>query len=71
MKNMTLEEWKAYLANQYELGTPVTVWYVLENPEEFQTEPQPLIQPNGSGTIIQIDGTVNNCPITVTPVTHS
>lgn len=29
----TVEEWKAYLAAQYANGTPVTVWYVLAEPE--------------------------------------
>jgi len=38
--------------------------------EPFQTEPQPLIQPPGAGNIIQTGGTLEDCPITVTPVTH-
>lgn len=29
----TVEECKTYLATQYAVGTPVTVWYVLETPE--------------------------------------
>jgi hypothetical protein len=29
----TLDDFKAYLAQQYTNGTPVTVWYVLEEPE--------------------------------------
>lgn len=29
----TLADFKAYLAQQYAAGTPVTVWYVLEEPE--------------------------------------
>lgn len=28
-----LEEWKTYLQQQYQNGTPVTVWYVLAEPE--------------------------------------
>lgn len=28
-----LDEWKAFLANQYAAGTPVTIWYVLAEPE--------------------------------------
>jgi hypothetical protein len=29
----TVEEWKSYLSAQYAAGTPVTVWYVLAEPE--------------------------------------
>jgi hypothetical protein len=29
----TLADWKSYLASQYAAGTPVTVWYVLAEPE--------------------------------------
>lgn len=29
----TIEEWKSYLAAQYAADTPVTVWYVLAEPE--------------------------------------
>lgn len=37
----------------------------------FETDPRPLIQPNGSGSLIQTGGTVDSCPITVKCVTHS
>ena len=29
----TVDKWKSYLAAQYAAGTPVTVWYVLAEPE--------------------------------------
>lgn len=29
----TVDKWKSYLATQYAAGTPVTVWYVLAEPE--------------------------------------
>lgn len=29
----TVDKWKSYLQQQYAAGTPVTVWYVLANPE--------------------------------------
>lgn len=29
----TIEDYQAYLAQQYTAGTPVTFWYVLDNPE--------------------------------------
>lgn len=33
-----LEEWKSYLAAQYAAGTPVTIWYILAEPEEEPLE---------------------------------
>lgn len=62
----TLDEWLQFLQEN-----DVYVWYVLLEPEEFQTDPQPLIQPHGSGSLIQTGGNVDNCPITVKCVTHS
>lgn len=62
----TLDEWLQFLQEN-----DVYVWYVLLEPEEFQTDPQPLIQPHGSGSLIQTGGTVDSCPITVKCVTHS
>ena len=35
---MTTDEWKAYLKEQYEAGTPVTVYYVLATPIEIEQE---------------------------------
>ena len=29
----TVEDWKSWVSSQYAAGTPVTVWYVLENPQ--------------------------------------
>ncbi len=38
---------KAYLAEQYAVGTPVTVWYQLATPIETQYPPQPITPPKG------------------------
>ncbi len=68
--NMSLQEWKEFLASEYSKGTPVTVWYVLAEPEIIQTTPQPLIQPKGSCEIIQTEGTVSGCPISAKYLAH-
>lgn len=68
--NMLLAEWKAYLAAQYVAGIPVTVWYALAEPVEFQTEPQLLIQPKGTCNIIQTEGEISSCPISVKYLAH-
>ena len=62
----TLDEWLQFLQEN-----DVYVWYVLLEPEEFQTDLVQLIQPHGTGSIIQTGGTVDSCPITVKCVTHS
>lgn len=61
----------AWLVEKNAEGNPLYYYYVMETPEEFQTEPQPLIQPKGTGQIIQTGGNADNCPITVKCVTHS
>ena len=66
-----LETFKAWVTTQHAAGTPVTCWYALEEPIPFQTDPAPLIQPPGTGHIMQTGGTLKGVPITVTPVTHS
>lgn len=66
----TLDDWKAYLADCYAARDPVTVWYALKEPIEFQTDPQPLVQPKGACNIIQTEGTMPNCPISAKYVTH-
>lgn len=60
----------AWCSEKYEAGVPLYYYYVMEKPEEFRVAPQPLIQPHGAGNIIQIGGTVDNCPIIARPVTH-
>lgn len=48
----TLDSFKSYLADQYAQGTPVTVWYVLQTPEE-ETPPVPFPKiPTFDGTTI-------------------
>lgn len=37
----------------------------------FQTDPQPLIAPKGTGHIMQVGGNLDGCPITAKYVTHS
>lgn len=69
--NMTLTQWKAYLAAQYAAATPVTVWYALKEPIEFQADPAPLMAPKGAGHIMQVGGTLDAVPITAKYVTHS
>ena len=66
-----VSEWKAYLAAQYVAGTPVTVWYALAKPEPFYFAPARLTQPNGPGQIIQVSGSVPECPIEANYLTHS
>lgn len=68
--NMSLQEWKDFLASEYSKGTPVTVWYVLAKPETIQTTFQPLIQPKGTCEIIQTEGTVSGCPISAKYLAH-
>lgn len=69
--NKTKEEWKSYLSAQYAAGTPVTVWYVLKEPEIEYVAPQRLTQPPGSGQIIQLSGDVADCLIMAKYLTHS
>lgn len=56
---------KAWLAQQHEAGTPVTVWYPVQTPQSFEEAPQPLTALPGSGSVTQTGGTVEGCPITV------
>lgn len=60
-----IANWKAHLAEHH-----LKLWVARNEPIEFQTDPQPLVQPKGYGQLIQTDGTLDDCPITVTPVTH-
>lgn len=56
---------------QYLTSHPLEVWVARNEPVEFQTDPQPLIAPHGSGQIVQTGGTVDGVPIAVKYVTHS
>lgn len=60
-----LDSWLQFISNN-----EVIVWYPLAKPKYEQYAPQPLVQPRGNGSIIQTGGTLENCPIAVTPVTH-
>ena len=67
----TIDEFKTWLAEQAAAGTPVTLWTYVAEPEPFYTEPQKLTQPNGPGQIIQVSGSVPDCPIEASYLTHS
>ena len=62
---------KAWLAEQYAAGTPVTVVYPLASPEPFYRAPARLTQPNGPGQIVQVSGSVADCFIEAAYLTHS
>jgi hypothetical protein len=53
--NMTLEEFKVWLAEQYNSGKPVTLWYVLDTPTQEFYPFERLKIPKGSGQIFQKD----------------
>lgn len=61
----------AWLVEKNAEGNPLYYYYVMETPEEFQTEPQPLIQPKGTGQLIQTGGSLDGCPVSAKAVTHS
>lgn len=67
----TIDEFKTWLAEQAAAGTPVTLWTYVAEPEPFYTEPQKLTQPNGPGQIIQVSGSVPDCHIEASYLTHS
>ena len=59
-----------YLSSTGELSEGAYVIYgIAETP--FQTDPQPLTAPHGSGQIVQTGGNLDGVPITVKYVTHS
>lgn len=62
----------AYVASIVEeTGQPVKIWYALAEPEPFYFDPARLTQPNGPGQIIQVSGSVPECPIEVNYLTHA
>lgn len=54
----TLESFKSYIATQYAVGTPVTVWYVLAKPEEERLENLLPIQAIKGTNILTVGTTV-------------
>lgn len=60
-----------WLAERAAEGNPLWYAYVMRTPEFITVDPIQLIQPHGTGSIIQTGGTVDSCPITVKCVTHS
>ena len=55
---MPIEDFKSFLSTQYEAGTPVTVWYVLAEPEEEPLENLLPIQTIKGTNILTADTTV-------------
>ena len=56
---LTIEEWKAYLAEQYAAGTPVQVAYKLATPKTFQTDGGSIVPAlDGINTILTDADTV-------------
>lgn len=66
LEDYGLANWKAYLHEK-----PLRLWVSRNEPIEFQTDPQPLVQPKGDCNLIQTGGTLEDCPITAKYVTHS
>lgn len=60
----------AWMKAQYDAGTPVTIWYVLDEPVPFQTDPQRLTCPTGYGQIIQMAGDIPDAPLEVKYLAH-
>lgn len=69
LESPDLDGAKAYLAQQYADGTPVTLLTAYDS-QPFATDPQPLTQPTGYGQIIQTSGDVPDCPFTARYLTH-
>lgn len=60
-----LSNWKAHLAEH-----PLKIWVARNEPVPFETASQPLIQPKDTCNIIQTEGTISNCPISVKYLAH-
>lgn len=58
----TLDDWKAYLAQQYNAGTPVIIIYPLETPTTEAVEAQVLSIKDGDNTIAAT-GSLNALPL--------
>lgn len=57
----TLVQWKQFLADQYNAGTPVIIVYPLATPTTEQVTPQSL----AGNSVTQTAGSINNLPIIV------
>lgn len=57
-KENCISQFKAYLATQYSSGTPVTVWYVIDEPQEEQLESLLPIQTFKDSDVLTADTTV-------------
>lgn len=70
-REASVDDFKAFLQEQIDANTPVTVWYALAEPEPFTTAPAKLTMPTGHGQIIQVSGDVPDCLISAKYLTHS
>ena len=53
-----MTSFKRFLAEQYELGQPVTIWYIAAEPEEEPLEPLLPIQTIKGSDVLTADTTV-------------
>ncbi len=70
----TVGDFKAFLAEQYANGTPVTIYYAMAEPIPFEERHEwdvykPI--PNDSGYIFWGDGNIIGVPVEATYITHS
>lgn len=61
----TVAEFKAFLAEQYANGTPVTVYYVMAEPKPFETPAQPFKASKGFNQIWETDSAPSSLDIKV------
>lgn len=52
----TVDEWKAWLAEQYAAGTPLTIVYELNTPIVTQHDPQDITQPEAAMSVLADGG---------------
>lgn len=66
-----INSFRAWLAAQSDADTPVTIWYALAKPKPFYYPPARLTMPPGYGQIIQVLGSVPDCPVKAKYLTHA
>ena len=72
--SLTVDEWNAWLTEQYVSGTPVTIYYVVADPIPFEGRHEwDVYEPisNESGAVLWGDGNISGIPVEVTYITHS
>lgn len=63
--NISLDDFKSYLAAQHANGTPVTVWYVLATPTE-ETFTAPILTPANGNNTLTVDTTLPPSGVSIT-----